>query len=311
MEAVLTSPPSDAMLAELETLTTPPRAPAWRRLIGPLLSIAVLIAAITQVRGLDLAHVLRMVPHRPLFWLIFMATYLAAPASEWLIYRRLWRLPARGIVPLLRKRVSNEILLGYSGELYLYDWARRNARLAAAPFGAIKDVSILSAAVGNASTLLLVVLAAPLLGALHLGLTARMLGLSVGTVALSSLATLLFRRSIFSLPRPDLRFIAAMHAWRVIAGALLTALLWHEVMPAAPLAWWLMLSALRMLVSRLPFVPNKDVVFAGVAAFLIGGDADVSALLAMVAGLTLATHLLLGSALALGDLIGTEQRACD
>jgi hypothetical protein len=60
-----------------------------------------------------------------------------------------------------------------------------------------------------------------------------------------------------------------------------------------------MLATLQLLVSRLPLVPNKDLVFATLTAFLIGHDSEVSALMAMIATLTLATHLLAGGLLVL------------
>ncbi|RZM06342.1 MAG: hypothetical protein EOP67_75100, partial [Sphingomonas sp.] len=123
--------------------------------LTPLLSAAILIAALWQLRYLDVRGVIAMVPRSPLFWLLFAAGYLALPASEWVIYRRLWNLPPRGFLALLRKRISNEIIAGYSGELYFYAWARRHASLVGTPFGAIKDVSILSAVVANVCTLVL------------------------------------------------------------------------------------------------------------------------------------------------------------
>jgi hypothetical protein len=282
----------------------------WRRWIAPLISAAILIAAFNQLRGLDFAGVLDLVPRNPLFWGLFTIAYVAMPASEWLIFRRLWGLPIAGFAALMRKRISNDILLGYSGDLYFYGWARRNAAIAAAPFGAVKDVAILSAAVGNAATLVLLFIAWPLLSALHLGLTGGALTLSVATIAASSLATLGLRRAIFSLPGGALRFILLVTVGRVVATMLLTALLWSAVLPGAPIAWWLLLATLRMLVSRLPFVPNKDVVFAGLVAFLIGRSAETSALLAMLAALTLATHLLLGAALSLAELLGAEKQRC-
>ena len=303
---VKTAPPASLLPA------LPPLAgrAGWRRWIGPAISVAVLIASLWQLRALDIPGVLAIVPRSPIFWLLFTAAYLSLPASEWLIYHRLWRVPAAAMVPLLRKRISNEILLGYSGELYFYGWARRNAAITTAPFGAIKDVAILSAAIGNASTLALLIVAWPMLDGLHLGLAGHTLAISIGTVALSSLATLSFRRALFSLPKRELWFIATIHLARVLVTTLLTALLWATVMPAAPLGWWLALATLRMLVSRLPFVPNKDLVFAGLVTFLIGRSAETSDLFAMVAGLTLATHLLLGAALSLSELLGTEERAC-
>ena len=282
----------------------------WRRWIGPILSAAVLIASVVQLRGLEIGPILQRMPSSPGFWLLFAAAYMALPASEWIIYRRLWRLPAAGIVALLGKRVSNEVLLGYSGELYFYGWARRHAGITTAPFGAIKDVAMLSAAVGNVATLILLLCAWPLLKELHLGLSARTLAISGATIAATSLVTLCFRRALFSLPRRELGFITLVHAARVLLTTVLTALLWCLVLPAAPFAWWLLLSTVRMLVSRLPFVPSKDIVFAGVVAFLIGRETETTALIALLAGLTLLVNLVLGAAIGVAELSRADRRGC-
>lgn len=45
-----------------------------------------------------------------------------------------------GIGALLRKLVSNELLLGYLGEAQFYAWARSRTNMTTAPFGAIKDI---------------------------------------------------------------------------------------------------------------------------------------------------------------------------
>ena len=52
-------------------------------------------------------------------------------------------------------------------------------------------------------------------------------------------------------------------AARIAATIGLSALLWHLILPSVALGWWLLLATLRQLVSRLPLVPNKDVVFDG------------------------------------------------
>lgn len=294
-------------------LTAPPSEPwpqgdlrqgaaSWRNWIGPAISLAVLIAAIAQLRHLDVTRAASLVPSRPLFWAALAGAYMALPLSEWLIYRRLWKLPASGILPLLRKRISNEILLGYSGEVYFYAWARRHVGMTGAPFGVIKDVAILSAQIGNIVTLLLAAVAWPLLGPLHLGAHTRDLILSSALVVLMSMPVLLFRTKLLTLPAPELWQIALTHFVRVVAGLLLTAAMWHEALPAVAWTWWLMLAALRQLLSRLPLMPNKDVAFAGLAAYLIGPRTDIVAMAAMTASLILALHLALGAMLALADL---------
>ncbi|NIJ07787.1 hypothetical protein FHS31_001397 [Sphingomonas vulcanisoli] len=280
-----------------------------QRWLVPALSIAILGGAVLQLRNLDFHRLIAMTPVSPLFWAVFLVSYFFQPASEWVIFHRLWDLPKRAILPLLRKRLTNEVLLGYSGEVYFYTWARRNAAMVTAPFGAVKDVAILSAAVANVVTLVLVAACWPLLNGIKLGFDGEMITGSAAIITVGSLATMLFRRFLFSLGTRDLLFIAGVHLVRIIANLALTAALWAMIMPSAPLSWWLLLVTLRMLVSRLPLIPNKDLVFAGLAAFMIGRETDTTALVSLIAGLTLAAHLAVGAGLGALDLAGASEEA--
>ena len=158
-------------------------------------------------------------------------------------------------------------MLGYLGEVYFYAWARRNAKMVAAPFGAIKDVAILSALTGNAATLAMVLLAAPMIGQLRLGVDSTTFVLSMTFMLGTSMLLLLLRKSVFTLPSHDLWFITFVHLGRIIGSAVLVGLLWHLLLPAVPLTYWLLLSTMRQLLSRLPFLPNKDIMFVGLASF--------------------------------------------
>lgn len=275
------------------------------RWLSPALSAAILLASLWQLRSLDLAHLRGMVPRGFGFWALFVGGYLVTPASEWIIFRRLWRLPPRGFLALLRKRISNEIVLGYSGELYFYGWARRHATLVGAPFGAIKDVAILSALVANLCTLALALATWRLFSDTPLGFDTTIVLLSAASMAIPSVAAFALRKRLFTLPRAELRRIAGVHLLRIVATTAAAGLLWAAVLPAAPLAWWLALATLRLLVSRLPLLPNKDIVFAGLVAFTVGDAAGVASVMTMIAAIWLAAHLLLGAALA-GCELATE-----
>lgn len=275
----------------------------WTRWAGPLLSALILVVAVAQFRHLSPASLSALMPRAPLFWAIFGVNYLAGPFSEWVIFRRLWSIPAEGFVALLRKLVSNELLLGYLGEVYFYAWARRSSQITTAPFGAIKDVAILSALVGNVVTLLMVALAFPLLGAVDAGLNRWEVAGSILFVLLTSMVTMVLRRRLFTLPRGELWIVAGIHFLRVAGKIILSAIMWHLLLPVVALSWWILLGTLRQLISRLPFVPNKDVVFAGMAAFLIGRDNEIVAAMALMASLTLAAHLLLGIVLGASELL--------
>ncbi|MBB6124631.1 hypothetical protein [Sphingobium subterraneum] len=275
----------------------------WTRIAGPLVSFLILLSVVYQLKSLNVAELEAIFPRHPGFWLLFSAYYLMSPFSEWIIFRRLWILPVGGFAALLRKLISNEILLGYLGEVYFYAWARRHAYVVAAPFGAIKDVTILSALTGNIATLILFLLAAPLLGSLPLGVSSHTFVLSAGCVLATSFLLMVLRKSLFTLPRDALCFIGAVHMARILACALLAALMWHILLPTMALSWLLVLSAMRQLLSRLPLLPNKDLVFAGLATFVVGRDTEIVAAMALMASLILAAHLVVGALLASSELL--------
>ncbi len=276
-------------------------------LFSAAISIALLVMVALQFRDLAFSRILHMIPRFSAFWAVFATYYFSPPFIEWLIYRKLWGLPFSGMAALLRKMVSNELLLGYLGEVQFYAWARSRLNMATAPFGAIKDVTILSALTGNLATLAMLVLAWPLVSSSGLGMEARTTFLSLGVVLLTSFLIFLFRQRLFTLPRPTLWFIAAMHMLRIGASVGLAALMWHLVLPDVEYALWLVLATLRMLISRLPLIPNKDVVFAGLAVFLLGHEHEIGDLLAMMAGLLLVTHLAVGVIFGTAELISTRK----
>lgn len=286
---------------------------AWGSRVGTLISLSLLGAALWQCRDLDLAVFRKLMPGAAAFWVVYALYYMATPLADWVIFRRLWNLPPAGIMPLLRKKVSNELILGYLGEVYFYSWVRRNSHVAAAPFGAIKDVTILSAITGNVVTLAMLAAGAPLFLSLvnqvELNMSQRALALSVAFLAVISALALFLRRQIFSLPWRELAFVSAIHTLRILAGIGLLALLWHLALPNVALVWWAVLALLRQLVSRLPFVPNKDVVFASLAIFLLGEDTQIATLMALIAAILLATHLAVALVLGLAGLVTREQTA--
>jgi hypothetical protein len=283
-----------------------PRWPGGAHLLSSILSLLVIAAVIYEIRGVHLHSIFSLIPTLPEFWAVFAISYLIQPISEWLIFKRLWNVGPAAFGALVRKLIYNELLLGYLGEVFFYAWARRRLTLEAAPFGAVKDVTILSAVAGNIITLLMLAIAWPLTSATELGLQTRPVVLSLTVVLITSLALLLWRRQIFSLPRTDLRFIFVMHIARIVVATALSALLWHLVLPQIPLVWWLLLATIRLLISRLPFVPNKDVVFAGLAVFMLGHDVEIASLLTLMAGLILLTHLMVGTTFAVSDLVRRE-----
>ncbi len=276
-------------------------------LLGVLLSAVVVFAAAFAYADLNLALVQGMVPRTFVFWAVYLVYYLHGPLLEWIIFRRLWHIPFfSGLAALVRKLVSNELVLGYLGEAQFYAWTRARANLTSAPFGAIKDVAILSALAGNAATVIMLIFAWPLVASGNLGMPMQSVFLSLGVVLITSCAILLFRKKLFSLSRRELWFITGIHAVRIILFIAFSALLWHLVLPQTSIGLWMVLATLRMLVSRLPLLPNKDIVFAGIAVFLLGHDLEIAALLTMMAAITLGSHVVAGVISGAAGLVETR-----
>lgn len=271
--------------------------------IGTALSLLVIAAALYQARRVDFSEIVALIPDSPTFWALFAASYLAGPLSEWIIFRRLWGVGPGAFGALVRKLIYNELLVGYLGEVYFYGWARRELKFVTTPFGAVKDVAVLSAVAGNVMTLAFIVIAFPFIGLLPVHEQATVIGWSLAFVVGTSLAVLLWRRSIFSLERAELKLVLAVHVLRILATTGLSAALWHYVLPDIAFGWWLILATIRLLISRLPFVPNKDVVFAGVAVLALGEVVSLAALMAMMAALILTAHVLAGLSFAVADLL--------
>lgn len=300
--AVLAPPVNDFASRDPAALAIPTRP--WLKLIGPVLSLAVVAVVLHEFRLSGFIEQVRRLPLTPSFWTLFLLFYCVTPIAEWAIFRRIWSIPSSGFGALLRKQISNELLFDYLGEVHFYAWARQRLHMTTAPFGAIKDVAIVSAICGSAFTLAMLPLFGGLLQALSPDINHGMLIGSALIVLASLFAPLLLRPRLFSLPSPQLWFIARVQMLRIVAIFLLSALLWHMVLPQIALGWWFLLAALRQLVSRLPLLPNKDVLFVGAAVFFLGHQSQITQLMVAFVGVTLALHLLVAAVIGFSDFVG-------
>ena len=274
-----------------------PERKLWSTWLSRILSGAFLVAIVLQLGQIDAQQLHNALPQNLWFLPVLLALYFALPVADWIIFRRLWALPVSGFFILLAKRIGNEVLISYSGEVYFYLWARKRSDLTAAPFGAIKDVNILSALAANLVALLLLALTYPFVSQLHLGAYTDTSVICAAAILLMSFVILLFSRRVFTLERTQLWWIFGIHILRLSAGVLLCALLWFIILPGPHFGFWLVLSMIRLLVGRLPFLPNKEALFAVIAVFLVGQDSAVSTLITLTATSILALHVIVAALL--------------
>ena len=272
---------------------SPPRWQKWLSIGGSLAMAALLLH---QTAAIGWRSIAAMLPADPLFYLLFTAMYLALPAAELAIFRRHWPIGPAAIWLFLRKRVLNEAVFGYSGEAYLYLWAKRQPGLRRDALGIVKDISITSALAATLLTLVTLggvllyrhsLAADGLFGARDL---AR-LGWGAVLLCLPALAVLLFSKRLMTLPRRENATIFALHLARLLLTTGLLVAAWHVALPGVAWRVWAVLAALRLALGRLPFAPNPDLLFSGIAVALAGpGHGDIAAVLALCAALTLALH---------------------
>ncbi|MGJ3628401.1 hypothetical protein AB5I41_18265 [Sphingomonas sp. MMS24-JH45] len=112
---------------------------------------------------------------------------------------------------------------------------------------------------------------------------------------------LAFSRRVFSLPRAELWRIFAIDTVRLVVSNATLGIAWAFAMPSVSVGMWLFLVAARLLVSRLPLVPDKDLLFANFAILVIGQDATLSNLVAFSAASILLLHVLIIVGFGLAD----------
>ncbi len=296
-------PPVTPSAGVLEPLVSLRRR--WPVLLVAALTLGMIVGLANELLDHGTRGLTRSIPTSPFFYLFFLVSYFALPISDFVIYRRLWGIPAKAFGPLNRKRIANDVLLGYTGDAYFYAWARARLQMVAAPFGAVKDATIVSGIAGNVVTIALSAVALPLGWELISPATRTAMLWSLSIPLAVSVLVLAFSRRVFSLPRADLLFIFWTDTARLVVSSVAQGLAWAFAMPSVGLGMWLFLTTVRLLVSRLPLVPNKDLLFANFAILVIGQDAKLSNLVAFTAASTLLMHVLIVVGFGIAD--GSER----
>jgi hypothetical protein len=290
------------------------RAQQWGSLV---LSLLILFLLVRSIAAVGWREVLAALPANPLFWLVFVAAYLWPPVNEFLIYRRWWPMGLDGFAVMLKMRVMNEALFSYSGNTYLLVWATNRLGIRfdpkapppkllgrgdgpgvdprTSPFAAVKDNAITSGIAGVFATLVFLLIALAMGGDAVVGQAIdggviRTMVLAFGAMILLNLGILLFRGRIMSLPVKENVRCFFMHLARVVGNQLLFIASWIIALPIIGVETWILLGALRMVITRMP-VPNQQVLFAAIAVALTGdASVQVAALMAAQGALHLVFH---------------------
>lgn len=244
------------------------------RLSAKLFHAALILILLWQISTIGLGEVIGNIPLHPLFYLLFLILYAGLPLSEYFIYKRKVSLPFVESQRIFHfKRIYNKFFIGYSGEVYLFNWMNRRFQLPKNElFAFIRDNNSLSLV---ASWLVVSTLSGWLLLTDETGLAALIqeeirlfLFLFLAAIALYVILASIFRRKLYSLNMNDSIHLLLIHIVRTVLLALLQVLQWFIIIPEAGILLLFNFLALQMVIGKIPFIPNKELIYISLSLYL-------------------------------------------
>ena len=250
--------------------------PALRWLF-PAILFLLLVRSLSKIGWIE---VWRARPENPLFYLLQIIIYVLLPVSEWVIYRRLLTTDRR-LTPTVffQKRYLNTMVIEYSGETYFLFWARKTLEIDHKRLmQVIRDSTLLSGAAG------LVMLWATLLVFVLLGdgnlpeflkKWQRPMLVTALLPVIPCLVIVFGGKRVTQMTHHEMAWTFFMHLMRSVINFLLEVLGWwlSGVLPG--LVQCFDFVALRFVLTRLPVIPGKDLIFMG-AGLEMSGMMDLS-----------------------------------
>lgn len=225
-----------------------------------------------KLYDIGLTSVVESLPLNPLFYLLFFIIYFSLPLSEIYIYGVKWDFRGyRAFLVFVQKKVLNTDVLGYSGEFYLFYWAKEKLKIPVVEaMKFIKDNNILSSL---SSTFISVVLLIFFLtqGYIDIGdylpqienqLIYLWIALGAGVAILVGYK---FRNYILSMSFNDALKISGVYTGRLIFTNLVQVIQYKIAEPSVPWAVWFSLMAVQIMSTRIPFLPSRSVLYVSVA----------------------------------------------
>jgi len=238
----------------------------------PIALLAFLAYSLTHIGWL---HVWSARPSSLGFYLVLLLPFFVQPFADLIIYRNLLGVGrSLPLYVLLRKRYMNSIMLDYSGEAYFFFWVKKNLNLQKGILlHAVKDTNVLSAGAGLAIIwLMLLALVADGVMKMPPFLSSHSwMIVSIGSLPLVlCLALIIGGRRVTALSRSSVLTTFSIHLARSITALAIEFALWwlSGALPSTTVC--LEFVALRLLVTRLPLVPNKELIFVGVGIAAAG-----------------------------------------
>ena len=221
-----------------------------------------------QILAAGIGNILQNLPTSPFYYLLFIASWFSLPVSEWWIYRFFWHHTFKeAIMIYIHKKVFNSVVVQYSGEIVLFVWVRKVLGFAKKEiFSVIKDNNIISSISSTILAILLflfIFLSGYLEAFIPIEATTNLwMYIAIGSIGLSA-AMFLLRKKIFGIGWKMGLSIFGVHSFRFLLMHIVNVLKWYFALPHVPLSAWFVIISISLIVNRLPFIPNRDLVVLG------------------------------------------------
>lgn len=250
------------------------RGKSLSRLAGKLFHACIIFILIWQIWAVGINEVISSIPVHPLFYIIFLILYTGLPLSEYFIYRRMAPIPFIESQWILHyKRIYNKFLIGYSGEVYLFTWLNNRFQTSKNEvFAFIRDNNSLSViaswiVVSGISGWLLLTDETGLVTMIQQEIRLFLLVFLAGIALYVTLAAV-FKRKLYSLSLHDTSAIFSIHILRTALLAILQVYQWYIIIPDAGLQLLFNFLALQMVIGKIPFIPNKELIYISLSLYL-------------------------------------------
>ena len=240
------------------------------------INIVVLIWLIYELSLIGWQDVGRSLPVQPLFYFLVFILFIQLPLIEVVIYRLSWVFKGLRAIPVFFiKTVYNKHVMGYSGELYFFVWAQKNISLPAKEiFRTVMDNNIISSIASTFVALLLLSVffftgqIKPITDFIETDNVYLIATLIL--IMVSGILMIRFRRFVIAMPVKTAFSVFSIHTVRLIIMHAINVWMYYIVLPDTPLYVWFTLLSIEIVLSRIPVLPNRDLIFTGIGISMAG-----------------------------------------
>ena len=241
-----------------------------KRFFKSIFQLLIVGYLIYQIGQIGLKNFLVSIPLNPLFYIIYIIIYISLPTIEYIIYEKKWNFIGKKLIrALFKKKVLNTDVLGYSGEVFLFIWAKENINQnKSSIISFIKDnniISSLSSGIISFALLLYFIINGYINIDYIYFLKDRKIVLYFFTIIIFLIVILIyFKKNIFYVKLLEGIQIFLLHSVRILIINVLQIFQWSLVMPEIALSVWFTYSAVQIIISRIPFLPSLDALFVNI-----------------------------------------------